>query len=122
KMGIQKASLVGNSLGGWTAAAFTLAHPDKVEKVVLVDAAGYSSKRFNGPKLTLDDLRWLNPSTLDDTRRALETFFYDKKLVTEDLVQQFFTGKLKSGNGYAVNAFIESIVRGEDSLDGSIMG
>src|SRR5579871_648027 len=42
KVGIAKATLVGNSLGGWTAAAFTLAHPDKVERLVLVDSAGYS--------------------------------------------------------------------------------
>src|SRR5262245_39605052 len=40
KLGIEKATLVGNSLGGWTAAAFTLAEPQKVEKLVLVDAAG----------------------------------------------------------------------------------
>src|SRR5262249_32653089 len=42
KVGVQKASLVGNSLGGFTAAAFALAHPEKVEKLGLVDAAGCS--------------------------------------------------------------------------------
>ena len=29
QLGIEKATLVGNSLGGWAAAAFTLAHPDE---------------------------------------------------------------------------------------------
>ncbi len=33
KLGITKATLVGNSLGGWISMAFTLAHPDKVEKL-----------------------------------------------------------------------------------------
>src|SRR5208337_3117287 len=42
KLGITKATLVGNSLGGWTAVDFTMAHPDKVDKLVLVDSAGYS--------------------------------------------------------------------------------
>jgi len=120
KAGIEKASLVGNSLGGWAAAAFTVAHPDKVEKLVLVDAAGYSPKRFNSPKFTREGLLWLNPSTLDGMRRVLDTAFYDKKLVTDQLVQQLFAGKLNSGNGYAVNAFIESIARGEDYIDGIV--
>src|SRR5499427_4071855 len=38
KLGVQKATLVGNSLGGWTAVAFAIAHPEKVDKLVLVDA------------------------------------------------------------------------------------
>ncbi len=35
KLGITKATVVGNSLGGWTAMAFTLAHPDKVDRMVV---------------------------------------------------------------------------------------
>src|SRR5262249_11438085 len=54
KLGIEKATLVGNSLGGWTAAAFAIAHPEKVDKLVLVSAAGYTSKRWGGPELTKD--------------------------------------------------------------------
>ena len=40
KLGIEKASLVGNSLGGWTAAAYTIAYPNKVDKLVLVTPPG----------------------------------------------------------------------------------
>jgi len=36
---IPKASLVGNSLGGWVALDFAIRHPQMVEKLVLVDAA-----------------------------------------------------------------------------------
>ena len=39
---IERAALVGNSMGGWIAAAYTLAHPEKVERLVLVDAAGFA--------------------------------------------------------------------------------
>ena len=46
KVGITKATVVGNSLGGWAAMAFTLAHPDKVERMVLVDSAGYSFEKL----------------------------------------------------------------------------
>jgi 2-hydroxy-6-oxonona-2,4-dienedioate hydrolase len=40
---IDRASLVGNSLGGWVAAAFVLAHPERIESLVLCDAAGYAA-------------------------------------------------------------------------------
>src|SRR5204862_1962693 len=40
---IERASLVGNSLGGWVAADFALKHPDRIERLVLSDAAGYAA-------------------------------------------------------------------------------
>ena len=41
KLSISKATLVGNSLGGWVAMDFALQYPDKVNRLVLVDSAGY---------------------------------------------------------------------------------
>src|ERR1044071_2759248 len=56
---IERATLVGNSMGGWIAAAFTAAFPDRVDKLVLVDAAGYA------PPKDLDTRSFysLNPTT-----------------------------------------------------------
>ena len=43
ELNLEKVTLVGHSLGGMTALIFTLDHPDKVSKLVLVDtAAGFS--------------------------------------------------------------------------------
>ncbi len=39
-MGIQRVSLVGNSMGGHISAAFTLTHPEMVEKLVVLNPAG----------------------------------------------------------------------------------
>ena len=52
---IAKATLVGNSLGGWIATDFAVQHPEMVDKLVLVDAAGLTWQK------PLPDL---NPSTI----------------------------------------------------------
>src|SRR5207244_13402758 len=73
---IERASLVGNSLGGWVAAAFTLAHPERVERLVLSDAAGYAAvaKSMDPRALSAlrlasrDDLHYLGPLTFHDNR------------------------------------------------------
>jgi pimeloyl-ACP methyl ester carboxylesterase len=122
KLGVQKATLVGNSLGGWTAAAFVLAHPEKVDKIVLVDAAGYSSKRWGGPEMTKEALAALNPSTTADFKRLLSLILYNKAVLTDQFLETALTNKLKRGDGYTINSFIESIVRGEDFLDGKTKG
>ena len=43
RSGIGPAALIGNSMGGFTAAEAAISHPDRVERLVLVDAAGISS-------------------------------------------------------------------------------
>lgn len=118
KLGIQKAALVGNSLGGWTAAAFAIAHPEKVDKLVLVDAAGYTPKRWGGPEITKEALAALNPSTTEDFKRLFGLILYNKAMLTDQFVEQALTNKLKRGDGYTINSFIESVLRGEDYLDG----
>lgn len=40
QLGIQAACVVGNSMGGFTAAELAIAHPHRVERLVLVSAAG----------------------------------------------------------------------------------
>ena len=39
-VGIARASLLGHSLGGWIVAAFALRFPERIDKLVLNDAAG----------------------------------------------------------------------------------
>ena len=48
---LQEVALVGNSMGGWIAALYTIAHPERVERLVLVDAAGFAPpKDFDVPR------------------------------------------------------------------------
>ena len=39
-LGVERASMAGTSLGSWVAAAFALAYPDRVDKLVLMSVAG----------------------------------------------------------------------------------
>lgn len=114
---IDRASIVGNSLGGFTATAFALAHPEKVERLVLVDAAGYSVPKDVDPRT----FNMLNPSTRAGMKQVLETVFYNKLMFSNDaVVDAAFARKVSTGDGYTVQRFIESIIRGEDVLDGRL--
>ena len=44
-LGVSKASIAGNSLGGYIAWNFALAQPQRVEKLVLIDPAGYPMRK-----------------------------------------------------------------------------
>jgi pimeloyl-ACP methyl ester carboxylesterase len=120
RLGIGKASVVGNSLGGWTALAFTLAHADKVDRLILVDSAGYSSARLGGPKPSRDALRTLNASTLDGDRTLMRLIFYHQQMISDGFVRAAFASKMQKNDGYTVDQFIESIVREEDVVDGKL--
>lgn len=114
---VERASLVGNSLGGFTAAAFALAYPDKVDKLVLVDAAGYAVPKDTDPRT----FNVLNPSTREGVKQVMSIVFYNKQLFANDAaVDMLYTRKMQTGDGYTVQMFIESILRGEDVLDGKV--
>jgi pimeloyl-ACP methyl ester carboxylesterase len=120
KLNIHKATLVGNSLGGWTAASFAAEHPEKVDKLVLVCAAGYTPKRYGGVELSKETLSAANPSTTADLKRLFGSIFYNKAMQSDPVVEQALAAKFKRGDGYTINSFIESILRGEDYLDGKV--
>jgi pimeloyl-ACP methyl ester carboxylesterase len=91
---VGKATLVGNSLGGWIAVDFAVQYPAMVEKLVLVDSAGIPWQQAT----TVD----LNPSSVAGTRLLLESLFYDKKVVTDQFVLQVFTDHLRNSDGYTI--------------------
>jgi pimeloyl-ACP methyl ester carboxylesterase len=46
QLGVARASLVGNSMGGWIGWNFAAQHPDRVIRLVLVSPAGFASPGF----------------------------------------------------------------------------
>jgi pimeloyl-ACP methyl ester carboxylesterase len=121
KTGIDKATVVGNSLGGWTAMAFALAHPERVEKLVLVDSAGYSFA--DAPvKPTREMMSALNPSTVHGAKLVLSAIFANKSFVADATAERLFTEHLRKNDGYTIDRFIDSFLRNEDFLDGKLGG
>ncbi len=111
---IERASLVGNSMGGWIAAAYTLEHADKVERLVLVDAAGFAPPQ----DFDMRQLAALNPSTREGMKTLASLVFYNKQLFASDAaIDLMLTQRIKAGDGYTIQSLSESILRREDMLD-----
>lgn len=114
---IERASLVGNSLGGWTVTAFALTHPEKVDRLVLVDAAGFALTGDLDPKV----LNGLNPSTRAAVKEMMPLIFHNPQMFTSDAaVDAFFTRRVSAGDGYTIQRFIDSIGHGQDVLDNKL--
>ena len=116
QMKIERATLVGNSMGGWIAAAFTAAFPDRVDKLVLVDAAGYA------PPKDLDTrvLFALNPTTREGMKLLTAKVFYNKAFQTDAAIDMAIAARLAAGDGFTIKMITESIIRGEDFLDDTV--
>ena len=110
---IEKASLVGNSMGGWVAGLMAIKYPNRVEKIVLADAAGIIPANVN-----TDEIYQLNNSTRDEIRANMKRIFANPALQNnEALVDQFLTARVSANDGYTINSLIESIRRKEDFLN-----
>ena len=110
---VEKASLVGESLGGWIAGLYVAeigggAHLIPVEKLVLVDAAGLKQDK------PIPDL---NPSSLAAMRGLMEAVFYDTSWLNEDALRKIFTDKLAVHDGYTVRSFLGNPTREKERLD-----
>lgn len=83
---IERAHLIGESLGGWVAGRLAADHPDRVGRLILVAAGGTVAN----PKV-MDRIRTSTRAavTSDDrglTRSRLELLMYDKENVSDELV------------------------------------
>jgi len=113
---IERASLVGNSMGGWIAALFTASFPDRVDKLVLEDAAGYRPPK----DLDMQTLYGLNPSTIAGMKALAPKVFYSQLFLSDIAIRQAIAARLAAGDGYTIHSITESILRGEDFLDDEV--
>ena len=116
--GIKRCILGGNSLGGQIAWQFALKNSDKVEKLILIDAAGYPIVSKSTPiAFTLARKPVINKLMTFITPRfmvkmSLDNVYADKTKVTEALVERYFELNLREGNR---QAFVDRITMPYDT-------
>lgn len=82
-LGLDSASIVGNSLGGRIALGVAQAHPDRVRRLVLMGSSGPKMEPTEGLKA----LRAYEPSS-ENMRRLMKLYFaHDPSIVTDELVR-----------------------------------
>lgn len=102
ELGVTSCYLAGNSLGGWLAWEFALQHQDCVDKLILIDAAGYiNDKNLPLPFVIAQTpvLRNIfNFVPLAVVRRFVRQVFCNQSKVTDELVQRYFDLFHRDGN------------------------
>ncbi len=89
KLGIEKASLVGNSMGGAASINFAIDYTSRIDKLVVMGSAGAGQSLFV-PQPT-EGIRVLNQvfenPTAEGMRRLINLMMYDASGVSDDLLQ-----------------------------------
>lgn len=92
-MGLERVSVIGNSLGGRIALAMAEDHPQRLDRLVLMGAPGVGMSVTDGLKA----LRAYEPS-MAAMRDLLTTYFaVDKSIITEDLVRDRYEASAAPG-------------------------
>jgi len=86
-MGIEKAHLAGESLGGWTAAVLTLNHPERVRSLQLIAAGGTKANPVIMERIIKSTTAAVMEDDIDLTRKRLQLLMHDPKDATEELVE-----------------------------------
>lgn len=105
-------AIAGNSLGGYIAWAYTVNHPGKVDKLILLDAAGYPHEGASDAlafKIAANPvlrplMKHITPKSF--IKKNLEQVYADDSKVTEKLVTRYHDMTLRKGNR---QAFIDRV-------------
>ncbi len=114
-LNIPKATLVGNSLGGWIAAEFAIRHPDRVDKLVLVDAAGLRARAS-------EILPVFGLAAWAEKRQQLEGALRDRRLVEIEFERFSLAWHLKRGDSKTIEHVVASVLAGKEFLDDNAAG
>lgn len=107
-LGLQRAAIAGNSLGGLAAWRFAASHPERVSALVLVAPGGFPSQYVSDtpvapPPAMVAFLKTAAPAAV---RTALQGVYFDDAKITEARVTLMSDMMRRRGNG---EAFVDSI-------------
>ena len=92
-LGIERASFIGNSFGGALSLAVAARHPDRVDRFVLMGAAGLRFPMSAG----LEAVWGYEPSEAN-MRKLMETFAHNPALVTDAIVLSRHNASIRPGS------------------------
>ena len=119
-LGVQRCILVGNSLGGEIAWHVAAAEPQRVERLVLVDAAGYALTPKSVPLpfqfASVKSMGWFNRHLLprNVVESAVRNVYGNPARITEELVDRYYELALRAGNRGALIKRIAHMKPGAD--------
>lgn len=91
-LGIEQTDLVGNSFGGALALALAIRHPKRVRRLVLMGSVGVAFPITPGL-----DAVWGYMPSLDNMRKLLDIFAYDRGLVSDELARLRYEASIRPG-------------------------
>jgi pimeloyl-ACP methyl ester carboxylesterase len=112
KLSIERAVLIGHSMGGKLAWMYAANYPDRVSKLILVSPDGFESEGFEyGKKASVPMLVRLLPYTLPTfmVRMNLAPAYGDPSALTDDALTRYRDMMLAPGNRAAMIARMEQV-------------
>jgi triacylglycerol lipase len=88
---VERADLVGNSVGGWVAATFAAQYPDRLNRLLLVDPAGFKAMFEGTPPVNFD------PNNPDEMEAVIEITINSAAANKDGLARKAFEAYVKSG-------------------------
>lgn len=128
RLAISRASIVGNSLGGAVATFVAARHPDRVERLVLIDAAGFRLAAAARPRLLryaagpLGAILVAAPRARPVVDLGLRQVFHDDALVTAERVDEYEAPMLRPGALRALRALLNAPAPSPDEYEGVLRG
>ena len=88
-LGVERPHIIGNSMGGHSAVAFALAHPERTGKLVLMGGGTGGASPF--VPMPTEGIKLINAvyrePTVENLRRMMNVFVHDTSALTEELIQ-----------------------------------
>lgn len=109
-LGIEKASLIGNSMGGATSLKFALEYPDRLDRLILMAPGGgavniFAPEPSEGMKVLINYYAPPGPS-LEKTQALIASMMYDSSGAGPELLQERFdAAQDPEAMAYTVNMF-----------------
>ena len=91
-MQIERAHVVGNSFGGALSVALAIHAPDRVSRLVLMGSVGVEFELTEGL-----DITWGYTPSLENMRKLLDLFAFNRALVTDELAQLRYEASMRPG-------------------------